>query len=119
MTEPSVLASALYVIKDANTGTRHLHRAQVNNGYEGRTKGHTGYRGSATPPHRTRPTLTLLVALLEAINRGVHSFREEGEHFTFFTSNAILALASINPMDMGSSPLPTCVYSLLQALRCK
>jgi hypothetical protein len=46
-----------------------------------------------------------MAALLEAINRGVCGFREAGEHFTVFTSTAILTLASINPRDLGSSPL--------------
>jgi hypothetical protein len=49
VTEPSALASALCVVEDANTGTRHLHRAQVNSEY----KDHTGYKGSASPPHHT------------------------------------------------------------------
>jgi hypothetical protein len=71
------------------------------------------------PQHHTRPTPSLLATLLEAINRGVHGFREAGEHFTVFTSTVILALASIKPWDMGSSPLPTCLYFLLQVLRCK
>jgi hypothetical protein len=64
-------------------------------------------------------TLTLLAALLEAINREVHVFRGAGKHFTVFPSTTILAFASINPRDLGSSPLSTSLYSLLQALRCK
>jgi hypothetical protein len=75
--------------------------------------------GLATPPHRTRPTPVLLASLLEAINRTIHGFMEEGEHFTIFTLTTILALASINTMDLGSFPLPISLYSLLQALRCK
>jgi hypothetical protein len=31
----------------------------------------------------------------------------------------ILALASINPRDLGSFPLPLSLYFLLQTLRCK
>jgi hypothetical protein len=65
MIEPLTLASALCVVKEANTGTGRFHRAQVNNEY----KGHTGYRGSAVPPLHTQHTPTLLAALLEAINR--------------------------------------------------
>jgi hypothetical protein len=56
----------------------------------------------------------LLAALLEAINRGVHDFKRANEHFTVLTSTAALALASINPKDLGSFPS---LYSLL--LRCK
>jgi hypothetical protein len=44
--------------------------------------------------------------------------RQAGEHFMVLTSAVIVALASINPRDMGSFPLPTSLYSLLQALRC-
>jgi hypothetical protein len=61
----------------------------------------------------------LLVALLGAINRDVQGFRQTDEHFMVFPSTMILALASTNPRDLGSFPLPTSLYSLLQALRCK
>jgi hypothetical protein len=36
-----------------------------------------------------------------------------------FSSTVILALSSINLRDLGFLPLPTSLYSLLQALRCK
>jgi hypothetical protein len=100
-TNPLALALALYVLKDENTGTRHPLPAQVNNEY----KGHTIYRGSDTLPLHTRQTPTLLKILLEAINRGVHGFRR-AEHFLVFTPPTILALASINPRYLGSSPSP-------------
>jgi hypothetical protein len=48
--------------------------------------------------------VTLLVALVEAINKGAQDLRQEEEHFTVFTSTWILALASINPSDLGSFP---------------
>jgi hypothetical protein len=78
VTEPSALALALCTVKDANTGTRHPLSAQVDSKYKDHTTGHTGYRGSVSPPHRTRQTPTLLEALLEAINRYVHGFRQGG-----------------------------------------
>jgi hypothetical protein len=37
VTEPSGVTLALCVVKDANTGTERLHRAQVNNRYKGHT----------------------------------------------------------------------------------
>jgi hypothetical protein len=47
----------------------------------------------------------LLPALLEAINIAVHGFNqaEAGEQFTILTSSTILALASINLKDLGTS----------------
>jgi hypothetical protein len=84
-------------------------RHKSNNEY----KGHTGYRGSTMPPHRARQTPAHLKALLEAINRDIQDFKQGGKHFTVFSSTTILALASINPRDLGSFPLPTSLYSLL------
>jgi hypothetical protein len=92
-----------------------IERAQVNSKYMTHASGHTIYRGSASPPHRTWPTLVLQAALLEAINRAAYGFREAGEHFMVFSSTTILVLASIKPMDLGSFPLPLSLYSLLQA----
>jgi hypothetical protein len=61
----------------------------------------------------------LMAAPLEVKNRGVHDFKDAGEQFTILTSTTILALASINPSDLGSFPLSISLYSLIQALRCK
>jgi hypothetical protein len=55
---------------------------------------------------RMRQIPALLVALLEAINRGAQGFIEGREHFTGFTSTLILALASIIPKDLVTSPSP-------------
>jgi hypothetical protein len=109
VTEPSALASAL------NRNQAGTSQYQV----QDHASGHTIYRGTVTPPHHTRPTPVLLVVLLEAINRAAYGFREAGDHFTVSSSTMISALASINPRDLGSFPLPLSLYSLLQALRCK
>jgi hypothetical protein len=65
--------------------------------YKTHALGYTICRGSAMPPHHTRPAPVLLAALLEVINRIVHDFKEADEHFMVSTSTTILALASINP----------------------
>jgi hypothetical protein len=48
VTEPPTLDLALCIVKDANTGTGHLHRAQVNNEYKGHTIGHNAIGPQST-----------------------------------------------------------------------
>jgi hypothetical protein len=88
--------------------------------YEGHTVGHTGYRGSDSPPFHTRQTMVLLRSLFEAIKRGVQGLIRGGEYFTdFHVHDWYWHLTQSTPETWDPLPLLTSLYTLLQALRCK
>jgi hypothetical protein len=76
--EPSALASAL----NENRGSPPSKSQQQ---VQCHAPGHTVYKGSATPPHRTRPTPVLMAALLGAINRTAYGFREKRANISRFS----------------------------------
>jgi hypothetical protein len=93
---------------------------EVNYKYKGHSVGHTGYRGSDSSPLHTRQTVVPLGFLLEAIKGGVQGFKQGGEHFTdFHIHDRYWHLPQSPPGTWDSIPLPTSLYPLLQALRCK
>jgi hypothetical protein len=72
VTEPLALALVLYVVKDANTGTRN----PLPGTSQQWVQRPTDYRGSTTPALSYTETPALLKTLIEAMNGGILGFRK-------------------------------------------
>jgi hypothetical protein len=108
VTEPLALASALCVVKDANTGTVHplpcTNQQRVQGPYQ-RPYQVQGL-GHASSPVCDKPQRSLQLSSRVQIEES-RALGRRAEHFMVFATTSILTLASINPKDLGSFPSPT------------